>query len=122
MPINYKCPKCGRSGKTRDDLAGRIVKCPGCDGSIELPPAMINHGQRQRIPDAWFDYLAVFVALTIGIIATCASTASLIGRQFRDALGNLSVIDDAIGEAIGLLIGACCLAGGLISLARRSRR
>jgi DNA-directed RNA polymerase subunit RPC12/RpoP len=39
MPITYHCQRCGRSGKAKDELAGRIVKCPGCDASIEMPGA-----------------------------------------------------------------------------------
>ena len=36
MPIPFKCPQCGHEGKARDELEGRIVKCPGCKGSIEI--------------------------------------------------------------------------------------
>lgn len=36
MPIPFKCPQCGHEGKARDELKGRIVKCPSCKGSIEI--------------------------------------------------------------------------------------
>jgi hypothetical protein len=35
MPIRINCP-CGKSLNVRDDLAGKVVKCPGCGKPIQV--------------------------------------------------------------------------------------
>jgi predicted Zn finger-like uncharacterized protein len=37
MPIAFSCPECDRSMKVKDDLAGKKVKCPGCETVIAVP-------------------------------------------------------------------------------------
>lgn len=37
MAIPFRCANCGHSGRGRDGVAGRIVKCPKCQASVELP-------------------------------------------------------------------------------------
>jgi hypothetical protein len=36
MPISLSCP-CGRAIRARDDLAGRMVKCPQCGAVLTVP-------------------------------------------------------------------------------------
>src|ERR1041384_3071910 len=38
MSIRVQCP-CGQSLKTRDESAGRQVKCPRCGQAVSVPPA-----------------------------------------------------------------------------------
>lgn len=37
MPIQSKCQHCDRGISAPEKYAGRIVKCPGCDGWVEMP-------------------------------------------------------------------------------------
>jgi len=37
MPIRVKCPQCGSVVRVAEKYAGRRVKCPGCQGPIEVP-------------------------------------------------------------------------------------
>ena len=37
MPIAFSCPSCLRAYSVRDDLAGRRVRCKGCDAEIAIP-------------------------------------------------------------------------------------
>lgn len=38
MPIQLKC-SCGKSVSVRDELAGKAVKCPGCQSVLRIPTA-----------------------------------------------------------------------------------
>lgn len=37
MPIPFTCEHCGKTLKVRDDLAGKRVKCPQCQGIVRVP-------------------------------------------------------------------------------------
>lgn len=37
MPIETKCQKCGRKFRVPEKFAGKRVKCPKCQGTIEIP-------------------------------------------------------------------------------------
>ena len=37
MSINVTCPECGDSHHINDRLAGRSVRCPSCDASVDVP-------------------------------------------------------------------------------------
>ena len=37
MPIEIRCPKCGRKLNVPDKYAGKRAKCPKCQGVIEIP-------------------------------------------------------------------------------------
>ena len=39
MPILFQC-SCGKKLQTRDELAGKRVKCPGCGGLVAVPQAV----------------------------------------------------------------------------------
>ena len=39
MPLKIRCPQCQKSLTVPDQLAGRIGKCPGCNGRITIPSA-----------------------------------------------------------------------------------
>jgi C4-type Zn-finger protein len=39
MPTTVKCPGCGATLRLRDDLAGKRVKCPKCQGVLTVPAA-----------------------------------------------------------------------------------
>src|SRR5206468_10781389 len=39
MAINLQCPGCKKNLKTKDDLVGKRVKCPGCGQLIMVPAA-----------------------------------------------------------------------------------
>ena len=38
MPITLVCTGCGKSYQLKDELAGRKVRCPGCQ-SVQVVPA-----------------------------------------------------------------------------------
>jgi hypothetical protein len=38
MPIELTC-KCGRALNLRDELAGMLIRCPGCSGTLQVPIA-----------------------------------------------------------------------------------
>ena len=42
MPIRFTCPNktCGKIIVVKDEFAGRIGKCPGCQTSVKVPAAM----------------------------------------------------------------------------------
>jgi hypothetical protein len=37
MPIPLECGQCGRAMKVKDELAGKRVKCPGCQAVLTVP-------------------------------------------------------------------------------------
>jgi len=37
MPIEFKCPQCGKAIKAPDAYAGKTAKCPGCGAAIAVP-------------------------------------------------------------------------------------
>ena len=37
MPISFECPTCMKALKVRDELAGKNVKCPGCQKVTKVP-------------------------------------------------------------------------------------
>ena len=37
MSISFSCSGCEKKLKVRDDLAGKRVKCPGCQGVLIIP-------------------------------------------------------------------------------------
>ena len=39
MPIEFRCPNCGRLLRTPDDAVGRQAQCPGCGGLATVPAA-----------------------------------------------------------------------------------
>ena len=39
MAISLSCPECDNSLRLRDDLAGKRIKCPGCEAVIRVPSA-----------------------------------------------------------------------------------
>lgn len=39
MAIHVSCKQCGKSFKAKDELAGRAVRCPGCQNPLKIPSA-----------------------------------------------------------------------------------
>jgi hypothetical protein len=39
MTIAFSCPHCGKSLKVKDELAGKKIKCPGCQALATVPTA-----------------------------------------------------------------------------------
>lgn len=39
MAISVSCKQCGKSFKAKDELAGRAVRCPGCQNPLKIPSA-----------------------------------------------------------------------------------
>lgn len=39
MAIAVSCKQCGKSFKAKDELAGRAVRCPGCQNPLKIPAA-----------------------------------------------------------------------------------
>jgi hypothetical protein len=37
MPVQFVCEHCGKTLRVRDDLAGKKVKCPHCQGVVRVP-------------------------------------------------------------------------------------
>lgn len=37
MPIEVSCPRCGRTLRAPDELAGKSGRCPDCDTSVPIP-------------------------------------------------------------------------------------
>jgi phage FluMu protein Com len=37
VPISFTCAACGKALKTKDEMAGRTVKCPGCRAPVRIP-------------------------------------------------------------------------------------
>ncbi len=35
--MNFKCPSCDMSLKAEPDMAGKVVKCPGCNTKLQIP-------------------------------------------------------------------------------------
>jgi uncharacterized protein YxjI len=44
MPIQFKCgnPSCGKILRVKDELAGKVAKCPGCQTTIRIPEPAAN--------------------------------------------------------------------------------
>jgi hypothetical protein len=43
--LTFACPGCGKSLKTKPDLAGKKVKCPSCGQAVAVPGAATNCSQ-----------------------------------------------------------------------------
>lgn len=39
MTISFDCPECGRNYVLKDELAGKKIKCKGCEAAIRVPEA-----------------------------------------------------------------------------------
>jgi len=39
MSIDLKCPACGQLISAGDDVRGRVIRCPGCGGNLQVPNA-----------------------------------------------------------------------------------
>jgi hypothetical protein len=39
MPITFSCPECFKAVKVKDELAGKTIKCPACQATINVPAA-----------------------------------------------------------------------------------
>lgn len=48
MPISVQCPSCAKRLKTKDELAGKKIKCPGC-GQVLPVPGGAPAGEPSRI-------------------------------------------------------------------------
>jgi hypothetical protein len=46
MPVQFVCEHCGKTLRVRDDLAGRRIKCPKCQGVVRVPA--------QVVAEKWF--------------------------------------------------------------------
>src|SRR3954469_1439796 len=46
MPILFQCPGCKKNLKTKDELAGKRIKCPGCGEHVPVPAARVGPGPR----------------------------------------------------------------------------
>jgi len=68
MPLNVKCPKCGKILKARENLAGKRVKCPQCAAVMTVPdppndePAVILAQPTEPTGRAKEDELSEFLA------------------------------------------------------------
>lgn len=46
MPITIVCPECDKSLRLRDDLAGKRIRCPGCQEVVTVPAASKSASSR----------------------------------------------------------------------------
>lgn len=35
--MKFKCPTCGMSLKAEPEMAGKVVRCPGCNTKLQIP-------------------------------------------------------------------------------------
>lgn len=40
MPVQFSCPSCGKSLKAKEEMAGRMAKCPYCQAQVQVPEAV----------------------------------------------------------------------------------
>lgn len=43
--IHFKCPQCSKRLQTKPDLAGKNIKCPGCNQVIKIPSPAVPKPQ-----------------------------------------------------------------------------
>lgn len=60
MPISTQCPYCRKKFRAADKVAGKAVKCPGCQGVVRVPAAQPSEGngpagsQSQPLDSSWY--------------------------------------------------------------------
>ena len=60
MPISTQCPYCRKKFRAADKVAGKAVKCPGCQGVVRVPAAQSSEGngpgggQAQPLDLSWY--------------------------------------------------------------------
>ena len=52
MSIKITCVQCGKSHKVNDRLAGKRVRCPGCDTAVHVPELPISAESVPATPDS----------------------------------------------------------------------
>jgi hypothetical protein len=52
MPIQFKCPECGKQYKVADEAAGKRTKCRECDNPIQIPMAKRKESQDDFLSEA----------------------------------------------------------------------
>src|SRR5215207_6040787 len=54
--VKFKCPSCGMSLKSEPEMAGKVVRCPGCNTKLQIPEsaatAPANTGAVSSAPGA----------------------------------------------------------------------
>ncbi len=50
--ISFPCPACGKQINTKDELAGKKAKCPGCGQTITIPARMPDRAERPAAEEA----------------------------------------------------------------------
>ncbi len=55
MPILTQCPHCKKKFRAPDKVAGKAVKCPGCQGAVRVAqPDSPKAGASESAGDSWF--------------------------------------------------------------------
>lgn len=52
--MKFKCPSCGMSLKAEPEMAGKVVRCPGCNTKLQIPEtaAATSTGHTGAVPSA----------------------------------------------------------------------
>jgi hypothetical protein len=87
MAISVQCPGCEKRLKTRDELAGKRVKCPGCGQSVLVPAAHpgVASPAREEPPPAPKGGTPVRWLLRLGLSAIAALILGAVGFGVADA-------------------------------------
>ena len=113
MSIGVTCPKCAWSGRAKDTLAGRSVKCPNCaspfrvgprsEGRTAAGPAVTGPPVLPSLPPGPFSP-AEAVALVTGNIRPVGTTIGYRLALALDRRGMLvQIVRSAVLQAMGLL-------------------
>jgi len=98
VAIAAQCPHCGKQFQVKDEFAGRKGKCPGCQGTFEVP-AKASSSQASQSPAS-----AAKVAAPVTPIAPTIR-ADQIREQFQSCFqGQLVPPRVGIGRRLGTLL------------------
>jgi biopolymer transport protein ExbB/TolQ len=48
--VKFKCPSCGMSLKAEPEMAGKVVRCPGCNTKLQIPESAAASSPTSAVP------------------------------------------------------------------------
>ncbi len=122
MTISFACPECGRKYVLNDDLAGKKIKCKGCEAAIRVPE-VADVDDFDDLPDDPAgsdedDFLKELNRKSTPRSSSSSSSGKKKSSKSAKSEGMSSGAKWAIGIGIGLVVMTviCCGLPGLVGV------
>lgn len=123
MTISFSCPECGRKYDLKDELAGKKIKCRGCEAAIRVPdnddeddfPDLDDAAEDESTGNAEDDFLKDLNRKSTRR-SSGSSPAKAKSSSGKTSAGKSSATKWIVGIGIGLvvMVGICCGLPGLV--------